>query len=86
MLGEELSEERLLFLDQGEPLNKPVKRGENLTSNLEILIRYALTKIQRDDLNLGSDAAKQYLSKFLSETILQTAEDKNWWDKYHYDL
>ena len=86
MLGQEISNEKLLFLDQGEPLNKPLERGDGLVNNLEILIQYALTKLDRKDLNMGSESAQQDLAKFLAKTIMQTASDKNWWDKYHYDL
>ena len=86
MLGEELTKEKLLFLDQGGPLNQPLKRGKGLVNNLEILIQYSLTKLERYDLNLESESAQQDLSKFLAKTILQTAEGKNWWDKYYYDL
>ena len=86
LLGFEGLEDELEFLNPGLDTSGPPERGVGLSNNLELLIRYALTKLSHDDINMGSDAARSNLAKFLAETVITTAADKNWWDKYHYSL
>lgn len=86
LLGFEGIEEELEILNPDNDDVYPPSRGAGPYKNLELLITYALTKLPRDDINMGSQSAKDTLATFLAKEILSTAADKNWWDKYHYSL